>query len=149
MAQVFGLDSELDGFFVALLISMTIVTIICIPLGAAFTPQFLRAKETHSPHELKSLISSLSAVSMVCLLFLCLLLYLAVPHILPQVTLGNRGGDLEKIYRLTVLALPILFFSGPVIIGNAVLNAIGKVVQTGLAQLVVPVVAIVAVVFFQ
>jgi putative peptidoglycan lipid II flippase len=46
---------------------------------------------------------------------------------------------------LTVLALPILFFSGSVILGNAVLNAMGKVVITGVAQLVVPIVAIFAV----
>jgi len=146
MAQSFGLGSELDGFFVALLIPMTIVTIICIPLGAAFTPHFLSAIEMEQHNDVKKLISSLSAVTLAVLIFLCLLLFLSVQHLLPYVTVGNRENDVDRIYQLTMLALPILLFSGPVIVGNAVLNALGKVVKTGVAQLVVPVVAIIAVV---
>ena len=65
-----------------------------------------------------------------------------MPYVLPYVVVENQIENMPRIRELTVLALPILFFSGPVILGNAVLNAMGKVVTTGVAQLVVPIVAI-------
>jgi peptidoglycan biosynthesis protein MviN/MurJ (putative lipid II flippase) len=49
--------------------------------------------------------------------------------------------------RSVMLALPLIYFSGWAIVGNAVLNVLGKVVMTDVAQLVVPLVAILAVVF--
>ena len=148
MAQIFGLGSELDAFFVALLIPMTIVTIICIPLGAAFTPHFLEATESSNRERVRKLISSLSATSLIALFLLCVTLFIVAKYLLPYVTLSNRDADFGRVHELVVLALPILLFSGPVIVGNAVLNALGKVVRTGLAQLVVPIIAILSILVF-
>jgi putative peptidoglycan lipid II flippase len=145
MAHTFGLGAELDGFFVALLIPMTIVTIICMPLGAVFTPIFLKCKETKKKKEVQGVISSISGLTTSILFLVCLALYFSLPYLLPHVMTSNAINNIDQIYELTTLALPILFFSGSVILGNAILNATGKVISAGLAQLAVPVVAILAV----
>ena len=45
MARTFGLGTQLDSFFIALLIPMFIVTVLYIPVGAVFVPNYLDAKE--------------------------------------------------------------------------------------------------------
>ena len=144
MAHAFGLGSELDAFFVALLIPMTVVTIICMPLGAAFTPVFLEAIENDNKKNVQALISSISSGVLIILFCICIALYLLEPFLLPFITSEN----IVRIQELTTLALPILFFSGSVILGNAILNAMGKVVVSSVAQLIVPIVAITLVIFF-
>lgn len=142
MAHIFGLGVELDGFFIAILIPMTIVTIVCIPLGSALTPVFIAARENASKKEVQNLISSLSGLVLAVLSMICISLHLLVPYLIPYVVDQNTIGDMTRVSDLTRLALLILLFSGPVIIANTILNALGKVVTTGMAQLVVPVVAI-------
>ncbi len=148
LANTFGLGAELDSFFVALLIPMTIVSIASIPLGMAFTPFFLMLKEKAKNQEVQVSISNLLAVVLIALSLICVLLYFAVPFVLPSLIDSSSAVNIEQIQKLTALSLPILLFSGPVIIGNAVLNALGKAVMTGTAQLVVPIVAILTVVIF-
>ncbi|NOQ81316.1 MAG: hypothetical protein GQ548_02160 [Methylophaga sp.] len=148
MANIFGLKWELDHFFIALLIPMTIVTIISMPLGAAFTPIFLKETECSSKQEVRSLVSSLSYIMLVALFFICVLLYFFVPVILPFIVRDNTVHNLNHIHFLVTMALPILFFSGWVILGNTILNALGKIVTVGTAQLIVPVVAILSVVIY-
>jgi murein biosynthesis integral membrane protein MurJ len=145
MAHIFGLGGELDSFFVALLMPMTIVTIICIPLGVAFTPVFLAAREGSEKKEVQELISNVSTVVIVGEVVACTVLFFAVPYCLPMIA-TNVNDNLGRIHELTILALPILFFSGFLILGNAILNALGKFVVSSMAQLVVPIIAILSVV---
>ena len=144
MAHTFGLGPELDGFFVSLLIPMTVVTIVCIPLGAAFTPIFITSVETNGPEFTQKVISKLSAIILVGLAITSTALY----FLLPQIVLHAETQNPEQIQRLVLFALPLLFFSGTVILGNTILNAMGKVVVTGIAQLVVPIIAIGVIVLF-
>ena len=148
MAHIFGLGVELDGFFVALLMPMTIVTILCIPLGIAFTPVFMAAKEATKKKEIQRFISNVSTVVLAGSALACILLYVSIPYFLPHIMASNINSNLDRIHELTILALPILFFSGFVILGNAILNASGKFVISSVAQLVVPIAAILAVVLF-
>lgn len=148
MAHFFGLGVELDAFFVALLIPMTIVTIICIPLGSTFTPIFMSATETSQQKKVQELISGVSVLVIATLFIICLIVYFIVPYLLPYIATERDIDNIKRIGELTQYALPLLFFSGTVILGNSMLNAMGKVVVTGLAQLIVPITAISAVVVF-
>ncbi len=145
MAHVFGLSGDLDRFFIALLIPMAVVTIFSMPLGAAITPFFLKLNESMEKEQVQKVIAGISLISMTVLLFICAVLYLVVPHILPLIVQNSTSHDLTLIRHLISLALPILFFSAPIILGNALLNALGKVFITGVAQLIVPIIAILAV----
>ncbi len=148
MAHSFGLGGELDNFFIALMIPMFIVTVLCMPLGAAFIPAYLEIKESVSLQAAKSLLENTAAWVTAALLLICLLLYLIGPTLLPLLYFKGATPDMGQLDWLMDIALPILLFSGMVILGNAALSANGRVVLTSVAQLVVPVVAILALALF-
>jgi len=146
MAQVFGLTSELDDFFIALLIPMTVVTIVCIPIGTAFTPVFMKEKIGNTKEQLRNLISTVSGGITFGLFFICITLYFLWQYFLPYFPFEIE--NIGRVENLILFALPLLFFSGSVILGNAILNAEGKVIITGAAQLVVPFVVIIVLMFW-
>jgi len=149
MAHIFGLGMDLDSFFVAIVIPMTVVTILCIPLGAAFTTTFVNFVATREKVVVEELISSVSAATIIMLFIICISILLLMPSILPH--LIGDGHSIEyraQIERHVMLSLSILFFSGPVILGNAVLNGLGKAVMTTTAQIIVPIIAILTVLLY-
>jgi len=146
MAGVFGFGAELDDFFVALMAPMFFVTVLSIPLGAAFTPFYLDARESNLSATAAALLSKLSFLVAASLLVICVVLGLLSPMIFPLLHIQQAANMTGQFQGLIYLALPILWLSGPLILGNAVLNAHGQAVQTSVSQLIVPVVAISAVV---
>ncbi|MGZ8261941.1 MAG: murein biosynthesis integral membrane protein MurJ, partial [Methylotenera sp.] len=148
MAQKFGLGVALDNFFIALLIPMFIVTVLCMPLGMAFVPVYLGVKERLKPQTSRELVSSISFWTMISLLVICLILYLIGPTLLPLLYIKGATMDMQQLIPLLDIALPILLFSGVVILGNSVLNANGRAVLTSTAQLIVPIAAILALLLF-
>jgi putative peptidoglycan lipid II flippase len=148
MAQRFGLGPALDSFFIALLIPMFIVTVFCMPLGAVFVPVYLNIKEQSKPPAARALLSVTSFWTTIALMIICTLLYLAGSTLLSLLHLKNLPVNMEQLIRLSNLALPLLLFSGVVILGNSVLNANGRAVLSSSAQLVVPISAILALLFF-
>lgn len=147
MANTFGLGTVLDDFFVALMIPMFVVAVLSVPLGTAFIPVYLAARE-RLVSSAAAMVSDISFRTTLALLAICLILGLTMPFLLPSLRHQSSAVDETQIYLLSYLALPILLLSGALILGNAVLNAHGRVVLTSAAQLVVPVVAIVALFLF-
>jgi murein biosynthesis integral membrane protein MurJ len=148
MAKAFGLGASLDYFFIALLIPMFIVTVFYMPLGAAFVPLYLEAKERLLPQALRDMVSGLSSWTGASLLIACLILYLCEPYLLPLIYARGTLPDMGQLIPLLNLALPILLFSGVVILGNSILNADGKAVVASGAQLIVPIAAILSLLLF-
>lgn len=148
MAQKFGLGAALDNFFIALLIPMFVVTVLCIPLGMAFVPFYLGIKTRLTSEASRTLVSGVSSWAMLSLLVISLLLYLFGSAFLPYLHIKGSAMDLQQLIPLMNIALPILLFSGVLILGNSVLNANGRAVLTSSAQLVVPIAAILALLFF-
>ena len=148
MAKTFGLGSSLDYFFIALLIPMFIVTVFYMPLGAAFVPLYLEAKERLLPQALRDMVSGLSSWTGISLLIACLILYLSEPYLLPLIYKQGTPPDMGQLIPLLNLTLPILLFSGVVILGNSILNANGQAVVASGAQLIVPVAAMISLLLF-
>lgn len=148
MAHTFGLGASLDNFYIALLIPMFIVAVLCVPLGSAFIPIYLDVKERLSIQAARMLVPGVSFWVTISLAFICLLLFLVGPSLLPRFYVKGPFPDFRQLRELLALALPILLFSGLVILGNSVLNAHGRGVLTSAAQLVVPIVAILALLLF-
>lgn len=148
MAKTFGLGASLDYFFIALLIPMFIVNVLCMPLGAAFVPIYLDVGERVSWPAAKIMVPDLSLWITGCLLIFCLFLYLLGPYLIPLFYFKTTSPDIGKLTGLLDIALPILLFSGIVILGNSVLNAHGRAVLTSTAQMIVPIMAIFALLMF-
>lgn len=148
MAKTFGLGASLDHFFIALMIPMFMVTVLYVPLGAAFVPIYLDTREKLLPQALGDMVSCVSSWTGASLLIVCLILYLCEPYLLPLLYAGGSPPDMGQLIPLLNLALPILLFSGVVILGNSILNANGRAVLTSGAQLIVPVAAIILLLLF-
>lgn len=148
MVQKFGLSAASDSFFIALSIPMFLVTVFCIPLGMAFVPIYLSAKERLKPRDAKALVSNLSFWVMISLLAFCIVLFFSGANFLLLININIAANDMNQLVSLLNIALPILLFSGVVILGNSVLNANGRTIPSTTSQLVVPVAAILSLLLF-
>lgn len=148
MARVFGLSEAMDSFFIALLIPMFFVTVLSLPLGAAFMPTYIYVRENDRDVNLQSMVSNISCLSTALLLIICTVLYVFGPTLLSLINTDNVSINAHKLIMLMNIALLILLFSGVVILGNTLLNAHGRAVVSSVAQLIVPIVAIIALLFF-
>ena len=146
-ARWFGLGYELDSFFIAMLLPTFFVTLFCIPLGTIIIPAFLDSKEK-AINKAQKLVSNVSFMITFFLALLCIALLISAPFLLKIIGRGFCPDKIEYSIVLMGWALPVLLFSGMVIIGNSILNAIGKFVVPSLAQAAVPVIAILFLLFF-
>ena len=147
-AKTLGLGASLDYFFIALMIPMFLVTVLYMPLGAAFVPIYLAEKEKLLPQALRDMVSVVSSWTGVSLLMACLVLYLCEPFLLSHIAAKGSLLNMEQLTPLLNLALSLLLFSGLVILGNSILNADGKASLASGAQLIVPAVAIMSLLLF-
>ncbi|MBA3695850.1 MAG: hypothetical protein H0W85_03595 [Methylotenera sp.] len=143
MAKSFGMGHLLDSFFIALLIPMFFVTVVCIPLGSAFIPifsEFIQKEKDIS--QVNKLVASISGYSLTVLICICTVIFLCGSQILSGLYIVNKKTDVMQVLTLLNIGLFILFFSGFVIIGNAILTIKGNAIYSSVAQLIVPILSI-------
>ena len=149
MAYEFGFGKALDDFFLALLIPMFIVTVFCMPLGAAFVPFLNRMYKNMSDFKLNQVVSHLVSIVLVVTFFVSILLYFLSPIIFHSLQMAAQVVTTNaRVSMLLALALIILIFSGVLILGNAVLMTKQRLILPSAAQIIVPVVAILALMLF-
>jgi putative peptidoglycan lipid II flippase len=142
LARWFGLGSDLDTFFVAMILPMFLVSVLCIPLGIAIIPTFLSLAQAKSKHEVQAFISNISKIVLISAAVISLVLFLLVPVLIPVI--GNKFSPetIEQAKKVMFFVIPIFFFSGPLILSNSLLNALKKFAVPSLAQAIVPIVAV-------
>lgn len=142
LARWFGLSNELDAFFIAMIVPMFLVTVLSIPIGTVLVPPLLGLFKTHSREEAQELITAVSTIVLYAMFILCLLLLISSRYYIPLIGWGFSGEKLVRSQNILMIALPLLFLSGFVIMGNSILNARQKFALPALAQSIVPVIAI-------
>lgn len=148
MASRYGLNADMDVFYLALLLPMFAVSVLSIPAGSAFTPVYLNlisqksyVKASHFAWDTFKRLSFLLAIA-------CIVLAILTPSILPLFHLTKGLSDAFLLGPMHFLALMILLLSGVIVIGNAILNAHGFYnISTG-AQLIVPATSFLFIYFF-
>jgi len=143
MSQEFGIGYELDAFYIAMLIPMFLVNVVSIPLGAAFIPRYQEAMHSRGSMAGQHVVSAFSFVAIIGASLLAILFYLSGRWVLILAGWGFDGVQLEKAYEIIPYGALIIAFSAAVVLSNSILNAHGRFLLPSLAQLVVPVVAIV------
>ncbi|MHB8108409.1 MAG: murein biosynthesis integral membrane protein MurJ [Syntrophorhabdaceae bacterium] len=144
LARWFGLSNELDAFFIAMIVPMFLVTVLSIPIGTVVIPHLIQSFEKDSHEATQKLITVCSTMILCLMVFLSLVLYISGKYYLPLIGWGFSPGKIALSHRILMIIMPILFFSGFVILGNSILNARRKFAVPALAQAVVPMIAIVA-----
>ncbi|HOW53920.1 MAG TPA: lipid II flippase MurJ [Syntrophorhabdaceae bacterium] len=141
LARWFGLGNELDAFFIAMIMPMFLVTVLSIPIGTVVIPPLIGSFSKGSREKTQQFITLCSTMIFSAMFLLTLLLYISGRYYLPVLGWGFSVEKISQSQRILMIVLPILFFSGFVILGNSILNARQKFALPALAQAVVPVVA--------
>lgn len=142
LARWFGLSNELDAFFIAMMVPMFLVAVLSIPIGTVLVPPLLDLFKGHSQEKAQQLITASSTIILCVMSVLCLLLLISSRYYIPLIGWGFSGEKLVRSQNILMIALPLLFLSGFVIMGNSILNARQKFALPALAQSIVPIVAI-------
>jgi len=143
LARWFGLGNELDAFFIAMIMPMFLVTVLSIPIGTVVIPPLISSFSGGSKKKTQQLITLCSTMIFCTMLLLTLLLYISSRYYLPVLGWGFSVEKILQSHRILMIVLPILFFSGFVILGNSILNARQKFALPALVQAIVPIIAII------
>ena len=146
LARWFGVGAELDAFYLATTIPMFLVAVLSMPLGTVIIPQFLKAKEQRSSPAAQRLVSKVALAYLVIALIAAAALLASSAPLLELIGSNFTPEKLQLSQSLLNWMLPILVLSGVVIMNNALLNALGRFTVPSAAQMVVPVVSILALV---
>lgn len=145
LARWYGTGAELDAYFVAMAVPTFLVAVLSVPLGSILTSHFLEVKHQVAADAAQALVSRIGGIYATTMLPIVIVLAVAAGPLLGLVG-WDLAPDRQALARtLLFWMLPILALSGIVIIGNAVLNALGDYTLPALAQLVVPLVSIAAI----
>ena len=125
MAYKFGFDKELDMFFIAMLIPMFFVNIMSIPFGEATIPEYMR-KYKNGMLNIRTYVMNHAFFITLLLSLLIVISALFSTQIIDLFSMGFTDYEKVKINLLFYTALPILLFSGLVILGNSILNSENK-----------------------
>lgn len=148
LARWFGVSAELDALFIALAIPMFLVAVFSLPLGIMLIPQFLKTRAQHPAADAQLLISNVSFVYMAGVTLAAATLFFLAPELINLVGANFSPATQQLSTTLFRWMLPVLILSGLVVIGNSILNALGKYAVPASAQIAVPVTSILALVFF-
>jgi putative peptidoglycan lipid II flippase len=138
---LFGLSAKSDIFFMISVVPMFFVSIFCVPFGQASIPALKKINE----YKLQETISYFFTLSLALCLILCFITY-AVYDIF---FLVFTSYAFDRDVKLAILSfLPLLFFSGWVILCNSILLAREYYLLPNLAQIVVPLIAVCSTLLF-
>jgi len=143
MAHQFGISEQMDAFFVAMLIPMFMVNVFGQSFGSASVSLYMRERQQGESHG-ADVVRRLSYMITLSLLALSLLLALLAPVVLPLLGWNFSADTIELSRYLLYGALPLLLFSGMVVLGNAILSARMHFSVPAWSQAVVPIFAIAA-----
>lgn len=145
LARWYGTGAELDAYFVAIAVPSFLVAVLSIPLGSILAARFLEVRHQESTDAAQALVSRIGGIYAAAMLPIVVVLVFSAGPLLRLVGWDLSPGRLALAQMLLYWMLPILALSGFVIIGNAILNALGAFALPALAQCVVPVISIAAI----
>ncbi len=141
MAHEFGIGEQMDAFFVAMLIPMFMVNVFGQSFGSTSVSVYMRERLLGEQHG-ASVVRHLAYIVTLSLLALSLLLALFAPAIIPLLGWNFSAETIDLSRYLLYGALPLLLFSGMVVLGNAILSARMHFSVPAWSQAVVPLFAI-------
>ena len=142
LARWFGLGNELDAFFIAMIMPMFLATVMSMPVGTVMVPPLLELFKDGSRERAQHLITLSSTLILFAMFVICLAIIVFSRFFIPVLGWGFSPEKIAHSLNLLIMVVPLLFFSGFVILGNSILNARYRFSLPALAQSVVPVIAI-------
>lgn len=133
LARYFGVGQDLDTFYFVMLIPNFLVAISVMPYGQAYIPYVQEDLKNKRPLDLGPLIP----LSLFSLLTLLPLIFFS-NQVVDLMGLSKSSLPRADILMLIIPSLSIFLFSLPTVIGNSLINAIGKSPLSALCQMALP-----------
>lgn len=136
IARFFGINAELDSLFLALAIPTFFINVLTQSYGQAVLPPFQHIHVHAGTAERQSFVSESLTFILFILLLLSIILFF-FPNFWLTLFLGERAVlNIDILSYYLRFSLPILVLGGVTILGNSLLNAIGKSRQSAGSQIV-------------
>lgn len=148
MIRWFGAGNEMDNFFLGAMIPMFFVSVLSIPAGTAMTPVFSVLQNASDRLAQARVIGSAVIFLSLLLALVSILLHFLAPYLFSMMSWHYTSEKMATILGVMNIYLIILLLSGLVVTANAVLNTEGIAVFPAAAQLIVPVVVLLALLMF-
>lgn len=126
VAWCFGTGSDLDAFYVALLIPFSLINVAGGSLQTAFIPVYVRVQEREGARAAEALFSNLLLWTGAALVCATAFIVLLAPLYLPHLAAGFSREKIELTFRLLCLTAPLVLLSGLAGVCGAALNAHGR-----------------------
>jgi O-antigen/teichoic acid export membrane protein len=136
-----GFGERLDSYYLAMMPPMFFIAILTAPLGDALSTKISQISDKE---KIQKILSSISALTLIVFLIISGILWFFEKEVFSAF---SKGGQIERAGNLFPFALLLLVFSGLIVAGNSLLNSFGKPVLAASAQLIVPVVVIISILF--
>lgn len=139
-----GIGPHLDAYFTATMLPMFFVACLGQPVADAITKPFLQCSDSNQNQQRQYLIGwAVLSVTGLLLIF-CLPLLLFPEFFIQLIVRRNALHLADAVHMLRIFSM-VFVLSGVAIIANAVLNALHEARTVALAQLLVPIVAVAAI----
>ncbi len=147
VASWFGTGDEIDAFLIAYLLALFAVNIIAESFNIALLPIYIQVREKEGLDAAQKLFSGAVFFAVGLLLLISLLLAFTAPYTLPILGSGFDSHKQNLTQNLFYLLIPILFLRGLSAIWSAILNADNRFALAAISPLLVPVMALAALLF--
>jgi putative peptidoglycan lipid II flippase len=138
IVSILGLGDQTDLFFVAMAIPMLFVTCVVVPIGDSAVSPFATTQGSSSAERVALLQYTLGH-SFILVLGVSSAIFIAAPWILEIMLQHATIGDLARACSYTRWMTLIVLLSAWTVVGNAMLNSLGKVREAALGQLIAPI----------
>lgn len=148
LIREFGATSLMDGYFFAAMLPTFLITCFSMPMADALMRTFVECKIGQGLKQAEGIVRAVLWYGCLGMLGLSLLLYVCAE---PLVHVGMSGRGSAAIHSAVTMFrcfLPLLFLSVWTVVGNAVLSGLQRFRTVALTQLVVPVLAVGAIVIW-
>ncbi|MGN6580399.1 MAG: murein biosynthesis integral membrane protein MurJ [Bordetella sp.] len=148
LTREFGATSMMDGYFFAAMLPTFLIACVSMPMADALMRTFVESKIGQGLKQAEDIVRAVLWYGCLGMLGLSLLLYVCAE---PLVRMGMSGRSADAVHSAVTMFrcfLPLLFLSIWTVVGNAVLSGLQRFRTVALTQLVVPVLAVGAIVIW-
>ncbi len=141
LANTFGFGGQMDAFYIAMLIPMFFVNVFGQSFGSTSVSVYMHERQRSEAHG-AAVAQYLAYKVTLFLLALSLIIAILAPILVPLLGWEFTPETLKQTQSLLYQVLPLLIFSGMIILGNAILSARMNFTAPAWSQAVVPLFAI-------
>lgn len=145
IARQFGINPDLDAFYIALLMPSFICDLFASVTLIAFVPLYVRTREQDGPESAQRLLASATLGATIILTVGSIILWMMSPHFIPLLATSFHPRQIAQTQSFFLYLVPLMPLSGLSAIFTAVVTARDRLALATVAPVISTVVVIISV----